>query len=145
MIHLRRDGQGDMQANCRRRYRRKVGRDVNDSSDRRAPPWRYIDPGILELVRELWRAGLTPFASCQGGEGHPFPWPTVLLKSTPQNDRRVAARARRLLLRLGIQRCTIARVERHRSKSTAPETFVQVEVPSPRHVSGRLRARDTKR
>lgn len=36
-----------------------------------------LDPGIQEHVRVLREGGIETFESCQGGEGHPFPEPTV--------------------------------------------------------------------
>jgi hypothetical protein len=38
---------------------------------------RAIDSGIEHEVRVLWENGVETFESCQGGEGHPFPEPTV--------------------------------------------------------------------
>ena len=36
-----------------------------------------LDPGIARYVRVLQRAGVETFESCQGGEGHAMPEPTV--------------------------------------------------------------------
>lgn len=36
-----------------------------------------IDPGIREYVLVLREAGIETFESCEGGEGHSFPEPTV--------------------------------------------------------------------
>ncbi len=36
-----------------------------------------LDPGISEIVLVLRRGGVETFESCQGGEGHAFPEPTV--------------------------------------------------------------------
>lgn len=36
-----------------------------------------IDAGIRRAVLILRRAGVETFESCQGGEGHPFPEPTI--------------------------------------------------------------------
>jgi hypothetical protein len=36
-----------------------------------------LDPGIRNLVRRLCSAGFATTASCEGGEGHAFPFPTV--------------------------------------------------------------------
>jgi hypothetical protein len=38
---------------------------------------RGIDPGIAEEVRILQTNGVETVESCQGGQGHPFPEPTV--------------------------------------------------------------------
>ncbi len=37
-----------------------------------------IDPGIREAVRVLRAAGVETYESCQGGEGHALPEPTIL-------------------------------------------------------------------
>lgn len=36
-----------------------------------------IDPGIRRAVLVLRQAGIETFESCQGGEGHAFPEPTI--------------------------------------------------------------------
>jgi hypothetical protein len=36
-----------------------------------------LDPGIAEAVAVLRAAGVETFESCEGGEGHAFPEPTV--------------------------------------------------------------------
>jgi len=36
-----------------------------------------LDPGIAHAVRTLQAAGVETFESCQGGEGHAMPEPTV--------------------------------------------------------------------
>ena len=36
-----------------------------------------LDPGIAEAVAVLRDAGVETFESCEGGEGHAFPEPTV--------------------------------------------------------------------
>jgi hypothetical protein len=36
-----------------------------------------LDPGIREAVELLQEAGVETFESCQGGEGHAFPEPTI--------------------------------------------------------------------
>jgi hypothetical protein len=38
---------------------------------------RLIDPGIAREVRVLWENGVETFESCEGGQGHTFPEPTV--------------------------------------------------------------------
>lgn len=38
---------------------------------------RAIDAGIARAVRVLWENGVETTESCEGGEGHPFPKPTV--------------------------------------------------------------------
>jgi hypothetical protein len=51
-------------------------------SPRLRPPFsscgeRPIDPGIRKEVEILWNNGIETSESCEGGEGHPFPEPTV--------------------------------------------------------------------
>lgn len=36
-----------------------------------------LDPGILPFVKALREAGVETFESCQGGNGHAFPEPTI--------------------------------------------------------------------
>lgn len=43
------------------------------------PPWDDIDEGILPLVRLLHENGFVMFSSCEGGEGHHFSDPTVIV------------------------------------------------------------------
>jgi len=40
-------------------------------------PGRPIDLGIVRAVKTLVDSGVETFESCQGGEGHAFPEPTV--------------------------------------------------------------------
>jgi hypothetical protein len=49
---------------------------------KRKPPFgatdvKKIDRGIAHEVRVLWENGVETTESCQGGQGHPFPEPTV--------------------------------------------------------------------
>lgn len=49
-----------------------------------ANQWAYpLDIGIARAVRVLRDAGLTTVESCQGGEGHSYPEPTVKFEGTP--------------------------------------------------------------
>jgi hypothetical protein len=40
-------------------------------------PLAMLDPGIAPYVEVLRAAGVETFESCQGGDGHAFPEPTV--------------------------------------------------------------------
>lgn len=40
-------------------------------------PLSGLDPGIAPYVEVLRRAGVETFESCEGGEGHCFPVPTI--------------------------------------------------------------------
>lgn len=47
-------------------------------SRKRQPDWdSFIDPGIVRAVRLLNERGIETFESCQGGDGHCYPEPTV--------------------------------------------------------------------
>lgn len=43
-----------------------------------------IDPGIRKAVMQLQACGIETFESCEGGEGHSFPEPTVRFHGTPE-------------------------------------------------------------
>jgi hypothetical protein len=40
-------------------------------------PYDSLDEGIRDVVRLLARAGVETFESCQGGDGHAYPEPTI--------------------------------------------------------------------
>ena len=44
---------------------------------REVDPESPLDPGIVEAVRVLREAGVETYESCEGGEGHSYPEPTV--------------------------------------------------------------------
>jgi hypothetical protein len=45
---------------------------------RKRPNWdAFLDPGIAQAVKILNKFGIETFESCQGGEGHCYPEPTV--------------------------------------------------------------------
>jgi hypothetical protein len=47
-------------------------------SRKRQPDWEsFIDLGIVRAVRLLNERGIETFESCQGGDGHCYPEPTV--------------------------------------------------------------------
>ena len=48
--------------------------DMIDTSPQFDPP---LDRGIADMVMALCRHGVETFESCQGGEGHAYPEPTV--------------------------------------------------------------------
>jgi hypothetical protein len=41
------------------------------------PPYDSLDDGIREAVKILAEAGIETFESCEGGEGHAYPEPTI--------------------------------------------------------------------
>jgi hypothetical protein len=55
---------------------------------RSPPPARHkvtneIDPGIRQAVRRLQEAAIETFESCEGGQGHAYPQPTVAFLGGP--------------------------------------------------------------
>jgi hypothetical protein len=48
-----------------------------------APIPGEIDPGIARAVEILQANGIETFESCEGGDGHAFPEPTVRFHGTP--------------------------------------------------------------
>lgn len=65
-----------------------------------------LDPGIRERVLFLTGSGVETFESCEGGDGHAFPEPTVRFHGSQSEGYRVAA----LLLQHGYQVREIRRV-----------------------------------
>lgn len=49
-----------------------------------------LDPGIAAAVHALNDAGIETFTSCEGGEGHAFPEPTVRFYGDADNARKAA-------------------------------------------------------
>lgn len=47
-----------------------------------------LDPGIRKYVETLCSNGIETFESCQGGEGHAFPEPTIRFHGGPQEGYR---------------------------------------------------------
>lgn len=43
-----------------------------------------LDPGIEKAVRLLQANGIETFESCEGGEGHAFPEPTIRFHGAPE-------------------------------------------------------------
>jgi hypothetical protein len=50
-----------------------------------------IDPGILGALEVLREAGIETFESCQGGEGHAYPEPTIRFHGHPSEGFRAYA------------------------------------------------------
>jgi len=50
-----------------------------------------LDQGIATTVRLLVNAGVETFESCQGGEGHAYPLPTVRFHGPPAEGFRAYA------------------------------------------------------
>jgi hypothetical protein len=66
----------------------------NDLDDVTLP----LDPGIRRYVLALRAAGVETFESCQGGDGHAFPEPTVRFHGGPAEGYKAFAAARELAL-----------------------------------------------
>lgn len=58
-----------------------------------AMDYTMLDPGIREAVRVLNEAGIGTWQSCEGGDGHAFPEPTICIVGGFPNagERAVAA------------------------------------------------------
>ena len=52
-----------------------------------------LDPDIAPYVAALLEAGVETFESCQGGEGHAFPEPTIRFHGLREEGLRAAAAA----------------------------------------------------
>lgn len=50
-----------------------------------------LDPGIAQVVLSFNDAGIETAESCQGGEGHAYEWPTVVLLGGSANGWRALA------------------------------------------------------
>ncbi len=74
-------------------------------------PWGEIDKPIRPLVSILTQKGLTTIGSCQGGEGHAFQHPTVIVHATPETIRQVADRALSVLVTSGYTGFQIEQVQ----------------------------------
>lgn len=62
-----------------------------------------LDPGIVDFVRFLQEAGIETTESCQGGEGHAFPEPTVRFNG--DNSEGFKALAATMQAQLPVQNC----------------------------------------
>jgi hypothetical protein len=80
-------------------------------SGRTTPPFncagvKRIDAGIAREVRILWDNGVETTESCQGGQGHPFPEPTVRFTG----DKSEGPRALGIALQHGLRVTALRRV-----------------------------------
>jgi len=57
------------------------------------PPYDTLDPGIRDAVKLLYEGGVETFESCQGGEGHSYPEPTIRFAGERQDGFRALALA----------------------------------------------------
>jgi hypothetical protein len=67
---------------------------------------KRIDVGIAKEVRILWENGVETTESCQGGQGHPFPEPTVRFAG----DKSEGPRALGVALQNGLRVTALRRV-----------------------------------
>lgn len=65
-----------------------------------------LDPGIKNAVEILCKAGIETFASCQGGEGHVYPVPTIRF----YGERQTGWAALAIILMNGIAVDTLRRI-----------------------------------
>jgi len=67
-----------------------------------------LDPGIRSFVVKLREAGIETFESCQGGEGHAYPEPTVRFSG----ERAEGFRALAVALQAGLPVSNLRRIWR---------------------------------
>lgn len=65
-----------------------------------------LDPGIKSAVEVLCEAGVETFESCQGGDGHSYPEPTVRF----HGGRPEGLRALAVVMQAGLDVATLRRV-----------------------------------
>lgn len=65
-----------------------------------------LDPGIKPFVEVLNDGGIETFESCQGGDGHAYPEPTVRF----HGDKSEGVRALGVALRANLPVCSLRRV-----------------------------------
>jgi hypothetical protein len=67
--------------------------------------WK-LDKGIEDAVRVLVDAGIETFESCEGGEGHAYPEPTIRFAGAREEGFRAFAAARQM----GLPVCSLRRI-----------------------------------
>ena len=95
----------------------------------------YLDLGISEVVNLLRECGVSTFSSCEGGKGHAFSKPTVLVKPTnPYNSavtRKDILQISSVLSSAGYSGYYIKQVDAYQSQSYAwqprQQSFIEVE------------------
>lgn len=106
-------------------------RALERSEQRLVPPWSEIDYGIRPLVRDLYDAGLQPFASCEGGEGHLADKPFVNIASNPDELDDIANKAAAVMVENGWRGFNVSRVTNHQAEASPwPEfpSYVSIEL-----------------
>lgn len=81
------------------------------------PPWENIDAGIRPIVRLLHDQGFAMYASCDGGEGHSFRFPTVIVWSE-RNMEMTADRLIGVLIDAGVTGFEVSRRTSHQDRKT---------------------------
>lgn len=87
---------------------------------------QLIDEKIAPLVRWLNARGFPTIGSCEGGEGHAFPRPTVQVR-TGENVDQTRDELAAELIRNGAQGFTLRAVTMYQ-RSTTPEPYSFVEL-----------------
>lgn len=95
------------------------------------PPWRELDPGIRDAVHRLWRAGLRPTGSCEGGRGHPSGHGYVTLEANVLTLDEVAKTALVVLMAAGYAGFSVKRVTQHQRDARPTRSYVAVEFWGP--------------
>lgn len=86
-----------------------------------------LDPGIAPAVEALRAAGVETFESCDGGEGHAYPEPTVRF----HGDRAEGLRALSVALRAGLPVYNLHRVWRIEDGEPTGPWWELVFLPKP--------------
>lgn len=91
-----------------------------------------LDPGIADVVHWLRRNGINTFASCQGGKGHSYKFPTVRIQpGDPEAMQLDAMNVARVLAAAGYRGYYIKQVHTYQDKpfpwKPATQSFIEVE------------------
>ena len=102
------------------------------TDDELEPPWDELDPGIVDRVRVLHKAGLLPWSSCQGGPGHLKWYPHILVATSLQTLDEDEKKVVEALLASGEKRFSVARVFHYEESATPDAQFpVTLEIAYP--------------
>lgn len=91
-----------------------------------------LDPGITPVVELLRQAGVNTFSSCQGGEGHAFPVPTIRISPLdPRNMQGEIKRIAQILSSAGHSGYYLKQVEAYQAEPVPwwpqQKSFIEIE------------------
>jgi len=89
-------------------------------------PYDELDPEIVDVVRLINDGGFPTFFSCQGGEGHGFPLPTVLVRYDDDLDETRKALCRYLIDK-GVEAFSAKTISMHQ-RTDKPESYSYIEI-----------------